>query len=50
MNAVKYSVLAVIDGQQFFSKNHTFEEFKKLVDMIYAVGGWVVEYTQEELL
>lgn len=47
MNAVKYSILAVINGQEFSSKNNTYEDFKKLVDMIYAAGGWIVEYVEE---
>ena len=49
MNDVRYSVLAVIDGQQIVDKNNTYEQFKQLIDVIYAAGGWVVEYTVEEM-
>ena len=47
MENAKYSIIGVIDGQEFRSKNNTKEEFKKLVAMIAGFGGWVVEYTEE---
>lgn len=49
MLRVKYSIIAVISGQGFESKNNTREEFDKLVEMILSFGGWVVEYTVEEI-
>ena len=50
MANVRYSVLAVIDGQQIVDKDNTYEQFKRLVDLIYKAGGWLVEYTVEEVL
>ena len=49
MNDVRYSVLAVIDGKQIVDKDNTYEQFKRLVDVIYKAGGWVVEYTVEDM-
>jgi hypothetical protein len=49
MDKVRYSVLAVIDGQQIVDRDNTYEQFKRLVDLIYKVGGCVVEYTVEEV-
>ena len=48
MARMKYSVIALIDGQEFSSKNNTREEFKKLIDMIRFFGGAVLEYTEYE--
>lgn len=47
MENAKYAIIGVIDGQEFRSKNNTYAEFKKLVDMIHSFGGWVVEITEE---
>lgn len=47
MDKARYSILGVIHGQEFSSKNNTYEDFKKLYAFIYSVGGWVVEYTEE---
>ncbi len=46
----KYSLIAVIDGQEFRSNGNTKEEFDRLVDMIYSRCGWLVEYTEEEVM
>lgn len=50
MKAFKYSLIAVINGQEFRSNNNTRAEFEELVDMIYSKGGWLVEYTAEEVM
>ena len=47
MAKFRYTIFGVIDGQEFRSKNNTWEEFKKLWDMIYSFGGYVVEYIEE---
>lgn len=49
MKDLRYSIIGVINGQEFKSKNNTKEEFKKLWDMIIVFGGWVVEYTEYAL-
>ena len=50
MKDFKYSLIAVIDGQEFRSDGNTKEEFNKLVEMIYSRCGWLVEYTAEEVM
>ena len=45
----KYSLIAVIDHQEFRSENNTKEEFNNLLDMIESRGGWLVEYTAERI-
>ena len=50
MKPFKYSLVAIIDGQEFRRNNLTRSEFEKLVEMIYSKGGWLVEYTEEEVL
>ena len=50
MKPFKYSLIAVINGQEFRSSGNTREEFDKLVKMIYSHCGWLVEYTEEEVL
>ena len=50
MKKFKYSILAVIDGQEFSSKNNTREDFKRLFEMIRSFGGSVIEYTEEEAM
>lgn len=50
MKDFTYSLIAVIDGQEYRSNGNTKEEFDKLVDMIYSKSGWLVEYTAEEVL
>ena len=47
MAKIKYSIVGVIDGQEFRSKNNTREEFERLVAMIKVFGGWVVEIVEE---
>lgn len=49
MKRLLYSLVAVVDGQEFHSNNNTKKEFDELVDMIYSKGGWLVEYTIEEV-
>lgn len=49
MKEFKYSLVAVIDGQEFRSEGNTKSEFDKLVKMIYSKSGWLVEYTTEEV-
>lgn len=49
MKPFKYSIIGIIDGQEFTSSNNTFEELKKLFDMIRGLGGYVLEYTAEEV-
>ena len=48
MRKFKYSIIGIIDGQEFESSNNTFEELKKLFAMICGFGGYVLEYTAEE--
>ena len=48
MKELKYAIVALIDGQEFTSKNNTHDEFKKLVDMVRYFGGSVVEHTAYE--
>lgn len=50
MGKCKYSIVGVIAGQLFTSNDNTFEEFKAIVDMIYGFGGFVVEFTEEEIM
>lgn len=49
MKKVTYSIIGLINGQEFTSKGNTYEEFKALVDMIHGFGGNVIEYTEEHL-
>lgn len=48
MKRIKYAIVALIDGQEFRSKNNTREEFKELLKMIRSFGGSVLEYTEYE--
>lgn len=47
---VSYSILAVIDGQQIITKGLTYDRFKALFAEIYRVGGFVVEYIEDEVI
>ena len=50
MNEFKYEIVGVIAGQEYRSKNNTREEFENIRKMIYAAGGWIVEYIEEEVM
>ena len=50
MRQFRYSIIGVIDGQEFSSRNNTREELKSLVQMIQSFGGWVVEFREEEVI